>query len=982
MNIAVDQPWWLALSFIGVISGVLGWRWMRGIPKFRRSMAVLLRVVLFVILGIAMSGVYRVEKADDIAVIAVVDTSLSVQNFASFGVDELGLPISIDAAARGFLAVASADRMPDDRLGIIAFDGRAQTIALPTKSRVLDRSIEIDPIEGSDLAGAIEQARAQLPPDANARVVVFSDGRSTTGGIDQIPSDIPVDVVPIPYAIESEVVVESVELPARSLPESIVEVRVVLRSLGASSGNVLLSYNTEPVDLNGDQPGVMQPVRLDEGQRVLVFRVQLGSSRVHRFEARYIPDSIGSQSGLALYAGDTSLGNNQAGGVTLTSGEGRVLVIAEPDESGVSQAKSLISTLQRAEWTIDTVVASQFPKGLLDLEAYDLIALVNTPRDAIPFEADKLIGAYVRELGGGVIFVGGREALGAGGWQGSSVEEILPVKLDVADDLIVPQVAVVLVLDSSGSMSRKVMGSSRSQQAVANDAAAGSLEILDEKDLVGVVAFSNSARRIIGIAPNDQPETARSQIGSISSSGGTNMAPALAMAREMLSSVQANTKHIVLLSDGESQNPETLPAIAQELGELGIKVSTIAVGDQADESGMREIARLSGGVYYRVRNPSVLPRIFIKAIRVVRTPMVREGVVAPVLLENDTPATGFMSNPPELHGLVITEEIRDDPRISTPIVSSQGEPIFAFHQVELGRVSVFTSDVSRWSREWIESDVFSAFWTNATSWTMRSAANEPGELTLIVKDARAQVEYNAIDNKGAPIDSLVVSAQVFDASGRSREVDLVQVGPGQYTGSLDELRSGVHVVIASPHQPGVDGGHALKPTIAGLQVNGVDEFKHLSADTGALVALAERTGGRVFDLGDPASANLFDRTGIVERQSLQPIWTLLLLIAFVLFLLDLAARRVAFDRWIAQARDETIAVSRAVRAEQVEQLKASRVSSQERKPEQREMDRSPMQAPKQSPNPEAEEKPPSRETSEESNPLLAAKRRARERMDE
>ncbi len=970
MNIAIDQPWWLMLSLVGVVSGALGWRWMRGIPRSRRATAVMIRVVLFVVLGIAMSGVYRVETANDLAVIAVVDTSMSVQSFASFGNDELGVPITIDRATRGFLAGASANRLSDDRLGIVAFDGRSQTIALPTKAKVLDRAIEIDPIEGSDLVGAIQSARTQLPPDANARIIVISDGRSTTTGLDQIPSDIPIDVVPIRYAVHEEVIVESVELPARSLPESIVDVRVVLRSLGESAGELLLTYNAEPVDINGDRPGLLRPVQLESGQRVLVVPVQLGTGRVHRFEARYIPTPIGD----TRYSGDTSLGNNQAGGVTMTSGKGRVLVVAEQDDTGVSQALHLVNTLQRAKWKVDAVLPSQFPSDLLELEAYDLVVMVNTPRDAIELEADALINAYVQDLGGGVLFVGGREALGAGGWQGSAIENVLPVKLDVADDLIVPAVAVVLVLDSSGSMRNKVMGSSRSQQAVANDAAAGAIDILDEKDIIGVVSFSNTARRVVQIGPNNQPETTRSQIASISSSGGTNMGPAMQMAGDMLRSVDAGTKHIILLSDGESQHPETLPAIATELGQLGIKVSTIAVGDGADEKTMRDIARLSQGVYYRVRNPSVLPRVFLKAIRVVRTPMVREGVVSPIVVENDTPATGFLGRLPELAGLVITEEIKDDPRVSTPIVSSQGEPIFAFHQVELGRVAVFTSDVSRWSRQWIESDVFASFWTNAASWTMRSDQDEPGELSLIVRNNQAEIEYNAIDPNGVPIDGLDVSVQVFDASGQARSVSLVQVGSGQYKGSIDELGAGVHVVIASPHQ----AGQPLQPTIAGLQVTGVDEFKHLSADSQALIALANRTGGRVFDLGDPASANLFDRTGLVERQSLQPIWTLLLIIAFVLFILDLGARRVAFDRWIAQARDETIAVSRVVRAEQVEHLRVSKAENQDRKPVAPDIDRSPMQSMKK----DAAENPTDTEPTDNSNPLLAAKRRARERMDE
>ena len=981
MNIAMDHPYWLLLSLIGIVSGIYGWRQMRGIPRFRRGVAISFRVLLFVLLGIAMSGIYRVQETDDLAIIALVDTSESVQNFADLGVDDLGLPISIGSAAQYFLAQSSVNKAPDDRLGLIAFDGRSQTIAIPSRSNVLNRSIDIQPIDGTDLVGAIQQARVQLPPDANSRIIVFSDGRSTTHGLDQIPSDIPIDVVPIRYAIENEVIVESVELPARSLPGSVVDVRVVVRSLGSSRGELLLRYNNEPVDLDSDATGFTRRVEIGPGQRVFVFPVELGSSRVHRFEAQYIPDQIAqlgeTSSASSRFIGDTSQGNNTAGGITMSAGDGRVLIVADQREDGESNASHLIETLATSGWKIDAINPAQFPSDLLMLEAYDLVMLVNTPRDALQLSADELISAYVRDLGGGVVFVGGREALGAGGWRGSTIEKILPVKLDVADDLIAPQVAVVLVLDSSGSMRRNVMGSSRSQQAIANDAAAGALEILDPKDLVGVVAFSSAARKVIDIAPNDQPEFSRSRIASISSSGGTNMGPALKMAQEMLESVDANTKHIVLLSDGESQFPESLPDIADELGALGIKVSTIAVGDEADEKGMAAIAQRSGGVFYRVRNPSVLPRIFLKAIRVVRTPMIREGRFDPVVIENPSVATGSLPTLPSLGGLVLTEIITDDPRVSTPIVSQQGEPIFAFHQVELGRVSVFTSDVSSWARGWIEDPVFSMFWTSAARWTMRTDLNEPGELAFVVSQSQAQIEYNAIDESGAPIDGLDVIAQVFDESGQQRQVPLVQVGAGRYVGDANDLSKGVHVVIASP----TNKGASLKPTIAGLQVSGNDELKLLSADPESLIALAKRTGGRVFDLSNPANADLFDRQGVIIRRSFQPIWTVLIVIALVLFLLDLASRRVAFDRWIAQARDETLAATRTVAIEGVGQLQHTKQRVQDQSRSAPEIDRRPMQIKK--PDVLADADATKKDIDEDdSNPLLAAKRRARSKMDE
>lgn len=967
----IDHPLWLLLAVAGVLSAFWGWRAMKGIPRGRRALAVVARALLLVILGLAMSGIYWVQEADDLTLVVAVDTSGSVQSFAQIGVDELGQPVSIGQAVRTFVARSSTQKTENDRIGLLAFDGSTSVVAAPARVGVLDRTIEKQPIDGSDLAGAIARAGSLVPPGSNIRVLLFSDGRSTTPGLDQIASNIQIDVVPIRYDISQEVIVESIEVPTRALPGAQVEARVVIRSLAESRGELRISDNGEAVDLNGDAPGASMPLQLERGQRVLMVPMTLGPARVHRFEARYIPEQLpGGRS-----SGDTSLQNNRAGGVTMTRSRGRVLVISPMQADGLRESAELERVLGEKQWQIEPRLPTSFPSDLLDLEAFDLVLLVNTPRDALPQGSDDLLTSYATDLGGGVVFIGGRESLGAGGWQGSVIEDILPVKLDVADELITPQVAVVVVLDASGSMRRKIMGSSRSQQQIANESAAAALQILDERDLIGVVSFSNDASEVVPIGPNNRPQDTKARIESINSGGGTNIGAGLGIAQRMLQSVEAGTKHIVLLSDGESMNPETLPGIADELGKQGIKVSTIAVGDDADEQGMRGIARRSGGVYYRVVNPSVLPTIFLKAIRVVRTPLIREGAFDPIVLDSMNPATGSLGALPTLHGLVMTERIDDDPRVLTPIVSDKGEPILAYHQVGLGRVVVFTSDVGIWARQWIEDPLFARLWSSLSAWTMRTGDEAPGELIVSMQGNAAEIEYNAIDEQGAPIDGLTIELQAYDQSGKSQSMTLTQVGAGRYAGRTPTLSPGVHVLIASPSQ----GEQALPPTIAGLEVSGSAEYAYLSADPQALINLAQRSGGRVFELGTTDPVDLFSREGLTVRRSLQPVWTVLIAIAFVLFLIDLAMRRVAFDRWFAQAREDTIAAARAVRGEQMQQAFASRQQAKQEAPKVGDIDRTPMKRPavKFEPKPDAQEK-----ESSSDNPLLAAKRRAREQFDD
>lgn len=951
----------------------VGWRWMSGIPRGRRIIALSARVLLIALTALALSGVQRVEESDRIAVVALLDVSGSVRSFADFGIDDLGAAVQAESAYRSFIERASTTKDPDDMLGIVVFDGIAHPVALPARSGALERITVFPESTGSDLNAAIARARAMLPPDTNARLLLFSDGRSTTDP-SVIDSDVPIDVVPVRYEVQREVVVESFELPARALPESIVDARVVIRAAAPARGKLRLFYDGSPIDLNDQQLGDALAIELRAGRQVQTIPVQLSAGRVHRFQAVFQPETSTDDLGQSVTLGDTSLANNSAGGITITPGHGRILVIdgvSSADQSGVGAV--LPSTLARSGWDVQTLAADDFPSDLLEIEQYDLVVLVNTPRDAFDESDEALIETYTRVLGGGLALIGGPDALGAGGWKGSDLEAILPVSLDVADDVVVPETAVVIVLDSSGSMRRSVFGSSRSQQTVANESAAGAIDVLDPSDQIGVIAFSGAPRLVVPIGSNDDPEQTRNAVLSIRSDGGTNLPPAMELAREQLMSVEAKARHIIVLSDGQSQDAETLPGIAQSFGAQGIKVSTIAVGDDADESTLRRMAELSGGVGHRVINPARLPRVFLKAIRVVRSPMIREEPFTPIIVDPNTAATDGLLALPTLNGIVLTERL-DDPLVSTPIVSDQGEPLLAFRQIELGRVSVFTSDASIWAQPWIGSATFERFWTNLARWTMRADSNEPGELSFIVSESNASIEYEAIDENGAPIDGLIINTQLYTPDGSVRELSLTQSGPGNYSGTIDGLAPGVHVLVARPMQ----NEQALFPSIAGLEVSDAAEYAHLSADPALLSELAARTGGRVLDWDNPGALQLFDRQSVRSNRAYTPWWRVLVVLLLIMFLFDLAARRVAWDRWIAIAKADTLAVTRVVQT-QTDRLRASkRVVAPSSEP----ITITRQRATKKRPSSEESSSEVPAEQRDEPSGLLAAKRRAKERIDE
>ncbi len=984
MSVILDQPIWMLLSLVGLIVAAIGWGVLRGLPTNRRVMIVAARFAAFICIAMALAGLQRVTHSDRMTVIALVDVSGSVEGYADLGVDDDGFPISVQSAALGFLSKGAAEHLDDDQLGILAFNGAPSMVASPRAIGLLgDVSFEIPHTDGTDIASAIRRAQSLIPADSKGRLVLISDGVSTNAGLDQLALHVPIDVVPIEYRVENEVVVESVEVPARVKPESLMPVRVTLRSTGPSNGTLRIIVDGATVNLDPSTPSGGLPLALKGGTEPIALSVPVGSGRVHRVRAVWEPERDGSGGAIA----DRNLLNNESTALTLTSEHGRALVVSSNIDG---EARSLIQTLEAARWSIEPMSPAEVPTDLLGLEPFDLVVLVNTPRDALGQGIESTLDDYVRTLGGGLVFIGGYEALGAGGWNagiddisgfgntsGSSdtlIADLLPLDLEIPDDVVTTHAAVELVLDSSGSMKRPVLGSSRSQQSVANSSAASAIEVLDPTDMIGVIAFSGSPRLVVPITKNDDPKASQDKINSISSGGGTNLAPALRMAREQLLSVESKTKHVVVLSDGESQDSEQLPLIANELRVDGIKVSTITIGDEADEETMRLIATDSGGVYYRVVNPAVLPRIFLKAVRVLRRPMIREGVVTPAIVERTSPMLidSGSSAIPQLSGLVLTEFKSDDPRVMVPIVSQQGEPILAGHQVELGRVAVFTSNVSDWAQEWAGTDSFDRFWRHLATWTARAADPGVGELSIDQSGSGLAIGYTAIDDNGVPIDGLNIQAKVFAEGSSAQTIDMIQVGPGRYESLLDSVPSGDHVIVATPTRE----GKPIRPTIGAVHIDDQREFDALRSDRAALESIAQRSGGRVLAI-DRAS-DLYSREGIAEVSSYESMWWGMLVAGFVLFLLDLGARRVAWDRWVAQAREETIAATRAVRADQLEGLSKRTKRTEPSVQIDLEPVRRRYPAPSAKPTIVQEDK----EDLEELSSLMAAKKRARERMDE
>lgn len=897
MTIRLDEPLYLGVLALLLPMGIVAWRWFSGIGAARKWSAIVLRAVLLCLLIGMVAGASMVQTSDRAAVVALVDVSGSVKRFVRPGVDLQGRPVPTDESIRAFLAAASGSRRPDDISGVIVFDAQPAVASAPGSGFGFSGDVELR--EGTDIERAIGLGAAMLPPGTTRRLVLFSDGVSTAGDAERAAraAGVPIDVVPLDYRVEREVIVESVDSPPTAPAGSSVPVRVVLSSAGESSGTLRLIHEDRPVPLEGGETGLR--MTLSPGQTVRRAIVPLGDGRVHRFEAVWEPDDPDA---------DTILANNRASSFTVAPGKGSVLVVdgvSGADASG--PGATLPAALRSAGMDVEVVSAEGLRAELLWLQAFDLIVLQNVGADAVPERTQEALVSYVSQLGGGLIMVGGPESFGAGGWKGSTLEPILPVLLDLPERLVVPAMAVVLVIDNSGSMNRSVMGSDRSQMQIAGEGAAAAVLSMDKTDLVGVISFNSDYTVEIPLGPNTDPKAAAEKIRSIGADGGTFLPPALEQAQKQLRSSQAEIKHIIVLSDGVSMGKERLNALAQSVARDNVRLTTIAVGDDSDGKVMADMASIGGGQFYRVTDPSTLPRIFLRAVRIVRSPLIRETPFTPVPISPGSPVLEGLGTLPPLGGLVLTQPRAEPTVVSVLVAPSRagtiggGEPVLSYWSAGLGRVAAFTSDAHRWAAGWVASSegVYAGFWTQLVRTVARPPTSRTQILTLDAAGDRITARLEATSDDGRPLDLLDVPASIYSPSGRRLDLRLQQIGPGQYEAASPAGAAsdpGVYVVTLAPRQ----GTRALAPVIGGVSRPTGPEFRRLTSDRAALERIAAASGGRVLSLSDPSAADLFSRVGVEPAQSRTSLWRLLAIWAIAVMLLDVATRRVAWDRLLSR----------------------------------------------------------------------------------
>ncbi|MCC6214447.1 MAG: VWA domain-containing protein [Polyangiaceae bacterium] len=866
------EPRALALLLVVPALIVALGRSLADLPWQQRVLALLFRVAFVGLLALALGRLVRTTETRKVATVVLVDVSDSVSDQAL-------------EDARALLGRVWAARGPEDTVRLVTFAERARRVEVsvsdgrvvvpevgalrhaPERARPGDR-----PGAASDLGAALALGWAVLPPGYLPRVVLASDGLETQGNLLGEASRarrLGARLYAVPYRRPppGEVAIQRVRAPGKVKIGEVFELVATVYASRASRSRARL-YQGEA--LNG-LDGVRE-LELAPGPNEVAFRSVVRVGGEVTYELKLEP------------LGEDSFPANNRWTVSLdVPGRPVVLYVAGRPE----RARLFTSALAAQELEVDVRGPSAFPGSLRELERYDFVVLSDVPREAVSLGSQALIEQWVRALGGGFLMAGGASGFGLGGWGGSPLEKILPVRMDVDRRKDQPGVAMMLVIDRSGSMSGLPM-------EMAKAACRATVGTLEGDDLVGVIAFDSSPTRYVKLQPARYRNRIQNDLARIQPGGGTEIFSALDQAYQDLAGAEARRKHAVLLTDGRAP-AQGLRDIVQAMQAESITLTTVGLGEGTDQALLRSLADLGGGRFHYVPDPNALPRIFTRETELVaRQAAVEEWFPVEQTAHADYLRGISIATAPLLHGYVAT---RMKPAPAQQILASdRGEPILAELRLGLGRTLAWTSDLETlWAGDWARWSQWSQLWGQVVRETMRKKhRKELGMRAEVVGGkVRAVVDAFTVDER---FDNDLVSKLVVTgpAPGKQqREVAMRQTAPGRYEAELGLDAYGSFTLRADHSRRTPDGG--LAP--AGVSYGQVSqpyplEYARFEPDLELLERFALAGGGAV----DPEPAAIFD-PGPERLTAYEPLFGRFLLAALVVFLLDLLVRRVRlFDR--------------------------------------------------------------------------------------
>lgn len=850
MDLRIDMP--LVLLLLLPLLIYFGWTNWRERQRLKKSHAIVLiiRMIAVGCLVFALAGPYLLLPIKEEQIVYLVDRSASMNGTE----DEMVQ----------FIQESLQSKKDEQLAGLYSFSSTLQTEAIMTKTlKEVPKFTEIKATDQTNIEQSLQLATGIIDPKKATRFVLLTDGNETKGNALDFAmkfkgSNISVDVVPFSQPVVNDVSLKSFVSPQVAYVGEQQQLVTEVHATSASQGELLLYENDELIH--------REAVELAEGTNMFTYKHAATGEGLVKYEA------------VVQVGQDAIFENNKLTSVTMVQSEPHLLIV-----NGYETASPIAAALGQQSIAYDVKSPESLPNELSSYLQYNAIIFDNVPGHLVGEAKMSVIEQAVKNFGVGFTMVGGENSFGLGGYFKTPIETLLPVEMEIKGKEQLPSLGLVIVLDRSGSMSG-------SKLELAKEAAARSVEMLRDEDTLGFIAFDDRPWEIIETGPLNNKEEAVDTILSVTPGGGTEIYGSLAKAYENLADIKLQRKHIILLTDGQSQ-PGNYEDLIEQGKDNGITLSTVAIGQDADANLLEALSEMGSGRFYNVIDEQTIPSILSRETAMISRTYIEDNPFYPILYNAGGWNTLFANGVPQMNAYIGTTAKQG----ATVVAESEKEdPVLAQWQYGLGKTFAFTSDsTGKWAGDWARWQDWGTFWQTLIS-QMLPSYND------VAYDVR-------VESDG--------SFMITDPTNEAAFLDIVAVNEaGEELDTQLETISASQVRAVVQAEPGLNFFRIAdeKETIyqAGLSVPYSAEYELLPANDKLIEELTEQTGGAV--LKEPQEVF---RDFIKQGADRQNIATWLLLVGMLLFFIDITIRRFGWNFLTKPKKKEQLVENHSVQAE-------------------------------------------------------------------
>ena len=762
----------------------------------------------------------------------------------------------MDSSAQGALAPNGADRT-------LIFAAEAKDSANWRESIKAGPAMQntVKP-ENTNLQQLFENLLS-LPP-APRSVYLFTDGWENQGKLELMLPAIAAaglkvfPIVPAQRMSLANITVAKLVAPTHGDAGEAVNIKVILENHNSREvdGTLVLTRNGVTFKT--------EPVKLKPGSQILSYPSTLADGPLNSYRATF----TARQDEFDQFAPD-----NHALAWTSVRSKGKILIVSGRIEGG----RYIEEILRRQGFEVTSRTADSAPAP----NGFNVVIFNNIEREKLTSSYLSAVERHV-DGGNGFIMLGSEWSFGPGGYRRTPIETLLPVEFKDPPKQEEKNRAILLVIDKSGSMreDNRILYAQEAAKAVARQ--------LKDNDLLGVIGFDIDPFVVVPLARiGSLRGSFNTEVERLKPAGRTVMLPAIIEAKRQLERQNAGHKHVIILSDGETggSGGDFIDLVNVMKAEQQITVSAVAIGAEANIPLLKRITQYGGGFFHHIYDPTTLPQIVLQRVqeKPKDEPPPPERDFIPVHERGSELLAGFSGKGyPPLRGFIETELKRGAQLDLSIAKEGRKAPLLASWRYGRGKTVALTTDLEgRWSRTWIQWASLPEFWEKVLEWIRPS-----GDTPIPVHEARISLSGT----------QPILDLYIFEETASESQFRFAASGNGTKTeGILKRIAAG-HFQVALPILPPGEYRIDLLEERKGRQIayppvgftatyDPKRELSRPDVNLALLTRLAEISGGEI----NPKFIEKVERQHTTATH--QPIRGPLLALAFALFMVEVAVRR-------------------------------------------------------------------------------------------